>query len=70
MGLGLAVAGLSLLGFALQALPWLEQVNQEIIAVALPANLGLAGALWLLRRRAAVPEQTVPPGVRAAGAAP
>ncbi len=68
VALGLAVAGLSLLGFVLQALPWLDQVNQEIIAVTLPANLGLAGALWLLRRRAAV--QQVPPAVRAAGGAP
>jgi hypothetical protein len=40
------VAGLSLLGFVGQLLPWMYQVNGEIIALALPSNLGLALGAW------------------------
>ncbi len=40
-----ALAGLSLLGFLLQALPGLDQVNGSIIALALPIHLSLAVAL-------------------------
>ncbi len=40
------VAGLALLGFVAQLLPWLYQVNGEIIALALPANVGLALGAW------------------------
>ncbi|MBA3498312.1 MAG: DUF4105 domain-containing protein, partial [Gemmatimonadales bacterium] len=38
----LAVAGLSILGLLLQAVPGLDQVNGSIIALALPAHLGIA----------------------------
>jgi hypothetical protein len=48
-GVALLVAGLSLLGFVLQALPGLDQVNGPIVALALPMHVGVAGALW--RRR-------------------
>ena len=47
--LALATAGVSLAGFLLQPLPWLDQRNGEILALTLPANLGVAGALMLLR---------------------
>jgi hypothetical protein len=46
------LAALSLLGLVLQALPGWDQVNGEIIALALPANLALA---WSARRLAARP---------------
>ena len=39
-----AVAGLSLLGLLLKALPWFDQVNGAVIALALPAQLGIAAA--------------------------
>jgi len=48
--LALAIAGVSLAGFLLQPLPWLDQRNGEILALTLPANLGVAGALMLLWR--------------------
>jgi hypothetical protein len=41
------VAGLAALGFALQGLPGFDQVNGEIIAVALPVHLSFA---WMARR--------------------
>jgi hypothetical protein len=44
-----AVAGLSALGFLLQALPGFYQVNGPIIALVLPSLLGLALALHGLR---------------------
>ncbi|MDP9348458.1 MAG: hypothetical protein M3P24_04845, partial [Gemmatimonadota bacterium] len=44
-----AAVGLSVLGFVLQALPGLYQVNGPIIALALPSLLGLALALHRLR---------------------
>jgi hypothetical protein len=40
---------LSILGFLLQALPMMNQVNGNIIALALPANVGVAVAAWLRR---------------------
>ena len=46
---GLA-AGLSLLGLVLKLLPAFYQVNGEIIALALPIHLGVAAAVWHLRR--------------------
>ena len=49
-GIAVALAGLSLLGWVLQALPWLDQVNGGIVALALPVHLGIAGAL-LARRQ-------------------
>lgn len=47
-GLGLLVATLSLLGLLLKLLPAFDQVNGQLIALALPANAGLA--LGLRRR--------------------
>ncbi|MDQ3138698.1 MAG: DUF4105 domain-containing protein [Gemmatimonadota bacterium] len=41
----LAVAGLSILGLLLQAVPGLDQVNGSIIALALPAHLGIAAGV-------------------------
>jgi hypothetical protein len=40
-----AVAALALAGLTLQLLPGLDQVNGEILAVAVPAHLGLAWAV-------------------------
>jgi len=41
------VAGISVLGFVLQVLPGLDQVNGPLIALAMPPNLGIAaGLLW------------------------
>jgi hypothetical protein len=45
-----AVVGLSLLGFVLQVLPWFDQVNGPIIALALPPNLALGWLVLRLRR--------------------
>jgi hypothetical protein len=62
MRLALAVAGLSVLGLLVQVLPWFNQVNGETIALALPANLAVAWAVWYLagappaRRSAAQPK--------------
>lgn len=43
--LAMTVAGLSVLGFAAQILPGLDQVNGEIIALVLPVHLGVAWAV-------------------------
>ncbi|MDB4949581.1 MAG: hypothetical protein JWM27_2230 [Gemmatimonadetes bacterium] len=48
-GLAVAVAALSVLGFALQALPGIDQVNGVVIALALPVNLALAWTALRLR---------------------
>ncbi len=50
-----AVAGLSALGLLLQALPGRDQVNGEVIALALPIHLGIAWGTWLL---ASLPKRT------------
>lgn len=63
-GLALAGAGLSILGLLLKVLPAFWQHNGEIIAVALPANIGLALAVYRLARRllpAGIPEGSGPP---------
>ncbi len=44
--LAVIVAGLSVLGLLLKATPWFFQVNAGILALAVPANLALAAALW------------------------
>lgn len=44
--LAAAVAALSVLGLLLKATPWFYQANAPILALALPANLGLAWATW------------------------
>ena len=49
--LAATVAGLSLLGLVLKVLPSFYQVNGEIIALALPAHLGVAAGVWRLTRR-------------------
>jgi hypothetical protein len=46
--LATAVAAASVVGLVVQALPWFNQVNGEIIALALPANLALAWAVHRL----------------------
>jgi hypothetical protein len=40
-----AVAGLSLLGLALKVLPWFDQANVQVTALALPIHLGVAAGL-------------------------
>jgi hypothetical protein len=49
--LAAAVAALSLLGLLLKPLPQFHQVNADIIALVLPAHVGLAGGVWTLARR-------------------
>jgi hypothetical protein len=44
--LAAAVAAISLLGFVLQPLPGLDQVNAEIIALLLPVHLGVLWAAY------------------------
>ena len=44
--LALSAAGLSILGLILKVLPMMYQVNWNIIALSLPANVGLAWSLW------------------------
>jgi len=44
--LAAAVAALSVFGFVAQVLPWLDQRNAQVIALALPVNLALA---WTVR---------------------
>jgi hypothetical protein len=41
----LAVAALAVLGLLLEVLPGFDQVNHDILALMLPAHLGLLGAL-------------------------
>ena len=43
--LALLVAGMSLLGLVLKVLPAFYQINGQVIALALPAQLGLAAGL-------------------------
>jgi hypothetical protein len=50
-GAALLVAGLSVVGLALKLLPGFDQVNGPIIALALPAQVGIAAALGRLRAR-------------------
>jgi hypothetical protein len=49
-----AIALLSLLGLAFKLLPGFDQVNGPIIALALPAQLGVASAFTALARRSGV----------------
>jgi hypothetical protein len=48
--LAVVVAGLGLLGLFLKLLPAFYQVNGEIIALVLPAHLGVAGGIWQLAK--------------------
>jgi uncharacterized protein DUF4105 len=63
---GLSVAGASALGLVLKVLPWFDQDNAEIIALALPLWAGVAAGLVALER--AIAAQTARPAV--AGGAP
>ena len=47
----MAVAAISLLGLLLKSLPPFYQVNQSIIALALPAHAGIAAAVWTLTHK-------------------
>ena len=47
-----AVALLSVLGFVLQILPWLDQVNADAIALALPLHIAVLVLLAAIKRRA------------------
>jgi hypothetical protein len=50
-GFALLVGGFSLLGLLLKALPWFGQLNWQVLALFVPANLGLmAGVLAWVRR--------------------
>lgn len=62
--LAAAAAGLSALGFALQLLPGLDQVNGMMIALALPANLAVA---WSARRLAEDRRPVAPRAPRGTG---
>jgi hypothetical protein len=42
------VVALSALGFVVQALPWFNQVNGSMIAMALPPNLAVGWVVWRL----------------------
>ena len=55
--LGVVVAGMSLLGLVVKALSAVDQQNGEILALTLPPNLALLGALIRLRASA---ETTLP----------
>lgn len=63
-GLALVLAGLSLAGLVLQALPGLDQVNGPIIAMLLPIHLGVALGLALASRRGPAPVRPPLPGSR------
>jgi hypothetical protein len=60
--LATAVAALSVLGFVMQVLPWLDQRNAQILALALPVNLALAWTVRMLADRTpAAPAATTKP---------
>jgi hypothetical protein len=48
--LATTVAALSLLGLLLKSLTPFHQINQSVIALALPAHAGIAAAVWTLAR--------------------
>jgi len=53
------IAVVSLLGLAMQLLPWFNQENGAVIALALPANLVLAWAVaGLTAQRAGAPRRS------------
>jgi hypothetical protein len=58
------VAAISLLGLLLKLFPPFYQVNESIIALALPAHLGIAGGIW---RVAFDHQRTLPSASRASG---
>ena len=46
--LSLVIAAIAVVGFAMQILPWFNQVNGEVIALTLPAHLALAWCVLAL----------------------
>jgi hypothetical protein len=48
--IALAIAAISVLGVLLEATPWIDQGNGEVLAVALPVNLAAAWALGIRAR--------------------
>ncbi len=52
--LALGVGALSLLGLLLKLLPLFDQVNGQVLALTVPANLGLALGVWFYSRRQTV----------------
>ena len=58
------LAGLSLAGFVLQALPGLDQVNGSVIALMLPIHLGVAAGLLRAIRPEPAPVRLTPLGIR------
>ena len=60
-GMALVIALLCLIGLVAHAFPWFNQVNEEIIALMLPAQFGLALALCARERGAAVRPMYVQP---------
>lgn len=70
--LSVVTAALSVLGFVLQLVPGMDQFNGEIIALLMPAHIGMAVALYTLRDGLlSVPRNETPrsPGVSEALAA-
>jgi hypothetical protein len=57
----LSVAGASALGLLLKLLPWFDQDNAEIIALALPLWAGVAAGLVALERSLATPALALAP---------
>jgi len=53
--LALLITAVATLGFVMQALPWFNQVNGEVIALTLPAHLVL---LWAVLALTAAPERS------------
>jgi hypothetical protein len=51
--LSIAIAAIAFVGFAIQILPWFNQVNGEVIALTLPAHLALA---WCVLALTVAPE--------------
>ena len=49
--LAVAVAGLSVLGFVAQALPWLDQVNGQLYALVLLPNIAVGVGIYRFPRR-------------------
>jgi hypothetical protein len=45
----IVIAGISVLGFILQALPGIDQVNGDVIVLAMPLHLGVVAALLAIR---------------------
>ncbi len=48
--LWVVLAGLGVLGLLLKALPMFDQDNWRLIVLLLPLSLGMAGAMWVVRR--------------------